>query len=436
MCSNIDLQKGVSKQEVKEYLEYINSQKYIDGKKFIEWVDLKKDLLKNYEERCDQFSGNKTLMRRIHFFFEALEFTLKDVIVSQQLYMFWNAVNQPCRFPLVPFLATILGAEIDDNQTVEETMRDQIDLLVWQMSLGVQDDNQGSKSYLNMNYQKFLEKNIHNLIPGQIFQVFSNLRENNHDDEMLNDFKELVNAIAILLKIDQNNEEERKYFVKLTELMKWCLQMSEFLGRPLTIQRALFHAYAHGLDFDLKITDAQNWIQIMKEADKSGQKPKKKKKQTGFIKKTKQWFKGIGNKLGGADQDGVEEDGLVDRIFDICAVIDNEDITKELLQNVDKMRSMVDNNNNNPTRQQKFAGMWMKRTLLNTKNVCLPKIDNPAHEKQWVFKLKELAKLDRDGGLNVKLDYKSNLDNWVKMQRQTLNSNNNLRNIMTPRRYM
>ena len=97
---------------------------------------------------------------------------------------------------------------------------------------------------------------------------------------------------------------------------------------------------------------------------------------------------------------------------------------------------MVDNNNNNPTRQQKFAGMWMKRTLLNTKNVCLPKIDNPAHEKQWVFKLKELAKLDRDGGLNVKLDYKSNLDNWVKMQRQTLNSNNNLRNIMTPRRYM
>ena len=91
MCSNIDLQKGVSKQEVKEYLEYINSQKYIDGKKFIEWVDLKKDLLKNYEERCDQFSGNKTLMRRIHFFFEALEFTLKDVIVSQQLYMFWNA---------------------------------------------------------------------------------------------------------------------------------------------------------------------------------------------------------------------------------------------------------------------------------------------------------------------------------------------------------
>tara|TARA_B110001452_G_C14890709_1_gene311304 strand:+ start:104 stop:439 length:336 start_codon:yes stop_codon:yes gene_type:complete len=91
LCSNIDLQKGVSKQEVKEYLEYINSQKYIDGKKFIEWVDLKKDLLKNYEERCDQFSGNKTLMRRIHFFFEALEFTLKDVIVSQQLYMFWNA---------------------------------------------------------------------------------------------------------------------------------------------------------------------------------------------------------------------------------------------------------------------------------------------------------------------------------------------------------
>lgn len=52
------------------------------------------------------------------------------------------------------------------------------------------------------------------------------------------------------------------------------------------------------------------------------------------------------------------------------------------------------------------------------------------------FKLKELAKLDRDGGPNVKLDYKSNLDNWVKMQRQTLNSNNNLRNIMTPRRYM
>ena len=154
---------------------------------------------------------------------------------------------------------------------------------------------------------------------------------------MLNDFKKLVNTIAILLKIDQNNEEERKYFVKLTELMKWCLQMSEFLGRPLTIQRALFHAYAHGLDFDLKITDAQNWIQIMKEADKSGQKPKKKKKQTGFIKKTKQWFKGIGNKLGGADQDGVEEDGLVDRIFDICAVIDNKDITKELLQNVDKM---------------------------------------------------------------------------------------------------
>ena len=57
-----DLQKGVPKQEVKEYLKYINSQKYIDGKKFIAWVDVKKDLLKNYEERCDQFSGNKTLL--------------------------------------------------------------------------------------------------------------------------------------------------------------------------------------------------------------------------------------------------------------------------------------------------------------------------------------------------------------------------------------
>ena len=152
---------------------------------------------------------------------------------------------------------------------------------------------------------------------------------------MLNDFKELVNAIAILLEIDQNKEEERKYFVKLTELMKWCLQMSELLGRPLTIQRALFHAYAHGLDFDLKITDAQNWKQIMKEADKSGQKPKKKKKETGIIQKTKKWFKGMGNRLGGADQDDVEEDGLVDRIFDVCAIIDNVDIAKELLQDVD-----------------------------------------------------------------------------------------------------
>ena len=33
---------------------------------------------------------------------------------------------------------------------------------------------------------------------------------------------------------------------------------------------------------------------------KSGQKPKKKKKQTGFIKKTKKFFQGVGNKLGGA----------------------------------------------------------------------------------------------------------------------------------------
>ena len=196
--------------------------------------------------------------------------------------MFWNAVNHPCRFPLVPFLATILGAEIDDNQKVEETMRDQINLLVRQLSLGKQDDNQGNKSYVNMNYQLFLESNIHDLIPGQIFQVFSNLRENNHDDAMVNDFKELVNAIAILLKIDQNNEEERKYFVKLTELMKWCLELSEFLGRPLTLQRTLFHAYAHGLDFDLKITGAENWKKIMKKADKSGQKPKKKKKANWF----------------------------------------------------------------------------------------------------------------------------------------------------------
>lgn len=49
---------------------------------------------------------------------------------------------------------------------------------------------------------------------------------------------------------------------------------------------------------------------------------------------------------------------------------------------------MVDNNNNNPTRQQKFAGMWMKRTLLNTKNVRLPKIDNPAMKSDGIFNLR------------------------------------------------
>ena len=82
MLKYADLQKGgVSKQEIREYIEYINSQKYIDGKKFIAWVDVKKDLLKNYEERCDQYSGNKKLLCRIHFFFEALKFTLTAMVL-------------------------------------------------------------------------------------------------------------------------------------------------------------------------------------------------------------------------------------------------------------------------------------------------------------------------------------------------------------------
>merc|ERR1711865_504456 len=90
------------------------------------------------------------------------------------------------------------------------------------------------------------------------------------------------------------------------------------------------------------------------------------------------------------------EVGLVDRIFDVCAVIDNKDIAQELLRDVDNMRSMVDNNNNNSTRQQKFAEIWRKHTLLNTENIRLPKVENSGNEKRWDSKFKELAKFYRD----------------------------------------
>ena len=81
-----------------------------------------------------------------------------------------------------------------------------------------------------------------------------------------------MNAITLLLGIDQNDPEQLNFFVKLVELMKWSLQQSELLRQPLTIQHALFDAYSHNLPFDMGQTHKESWIQIMMEADKSGQK--------------------------------------------------------------------------------------------------------------------------------------------------------------------
>ena len=223
----------------------------------------------------------------------------------------------------------------------------------------------------------------------------------------------------------------------------------------------------------MRITGAENWKKIMKKADKSGQKPKPKKKETSIIKKTKKLLKGVGNVLGvgssgnrvfqgvgnvlGVGSSGNRatgtnvsasanvneshhtenaEVGLVNRIFEVCAVIDNEDITQELLQNVDNMRSMVDNNNNNSTSQQKFAEIWRKHTLLNTENIRLPKVENSGNEKRWDSKFKELAKFYRDHP-EVKRDPNSNLGVWEDTQRRTLKtSTKSNTSIMTPRRYM
>ena len=97
-----------------------------------------------------------------------------------------------------------------------------------------------------------------------------------------------MNAITLLLGIDQNDPEQLIFFVKLVELMKWSLQQSELLRQPLTIQHALSDAYLHNLPFDMGQTHKESWIQIMMEADKSGQK---KEEETECYKKIQIWGK-------------------------------------------------------------------------------------------------------------------------------------------------
>ena len=210
-----------------------------------------------------------------------------------------------------------------------------------------------------------------------------------------------MNAITLLLGIDQNDPEQLNFFVKLVELMKWSLQQSKLLRQPLTIQRALFDAYSHNLPFDMGQTHKESWIQIMMEADKSGQKKNKKQsvaKKSKFGVKKITSFMGKGNRLCGDTNKVVltqeffngEDDGKVNRILNVCGVIADKNTKNGLLLKIDTLCYLLleDNNDNNTTPQQNFVDIWVDRTIMNTNNVRLPNMTFLLVKSSGIFNLR------------------------------------------------
>ena len=210
-----------------------------------------------------------------------------------------------------------------------------------------------------------------------------------------------MNAITLLLGIDQNDPEQLIFFVKLVELMKWSLQQSELLRQPLTIQCALFDAYSHNLPFDMGQTYKESWIQIMMEADKSGQKKNKKQsvaKKSKFGVKKITSFMGKGNRLCGDTNKVVltqeffngEDDGKVKRILNVCGVMGDKNTKNGLLLKIDTLCYLLleDNNDNNTTPQQNFVDIWVDHTIMNTNNVRLPNMTFLLVKSSGIFNLR------------------------------------------------
>ena len=201
---------------------------------------------------------------------------------------------------------------------------------------------------------------------------------------------------------NNNNEEDWLVLFGTVELMNWSLQQSKLLRQPLTIQRALFDAYSHNLPFDMGQTHKESWIQIMMEADKSGQKKNKKQsvaKKSKFGVKKITSFMGKGNRLCGDTNKVVltqeffngEDDGKVKRILNVCGVMGDKNTKNGLLLKIDTLCYLLleDNNDNNTTPQQNFVDIWVDRTIMNTNNnVRLPNMTFLLVKSSGIFNLR------------------------------------------------